>query len=200
MMVIGNRIEWTSNGHIFINSNVGNAQFNQLISNALEGPAPAYVLGDGVGSSQVVSTYISGGRAAGLITINSDCIYTRFEAAPTSYGGAISDNGYGTILHVDPSAADKWYEKNFTSNSINHNLLVGGSATVDDYKANVHRVDFTNLSDAFQHRALNAGGTWLAIFQMGAYRLWVSPTNGKLYINGTDPATPTDGTVVGTQT
>ena len=199
-MVIGNRIEWTSNGHVFINNGVGVAQFNQLIGNMLEGPAPAIILGDGTGSSQVVGTFISGGRGANAVTINSDCIYTRMDAAPDSYGGTITDSGYGTILHTDPSSTNKWYEKSFSSNAINHNLVVGGSGVVDDYKANFHRIDFTNLSDAFQHRALNAGGTWLAIFQMGFYRLWVSPSNGKLYINGADPTTPTDGTVVGTQT
>jgi hypothetical protein len=134
------------------------------------------------------------------VTINSDCIYTRMEAAPSSYAGTLTDNGFGSIVHIDVNSANKWYEKSFSSASIGHEYQVGGAATVDNYKANYHRIDFTNLSDAFQHRSLNAGGTWLAIFQMGNYRLWVSPTNGKLYINGADPTTPTDGTVVGTQT
>lgn len=199
-MIVGNRLEWTSNGHIYVNSGVGVAQFNQVIGNVMEGPAPAIVLGDGTGTNQVVGTFISGGRAATAVTINSDCIYTRMEAAPSSYGGTLTDNGFGSIVHIDINSADKWYEKSFASASIGHEYQVGGAAATDNYKANYHRIDFTNLADAFQHRALNAGGTWLAIFQMGAYRLWVSPTNGKLYINGADPTTPTDGTVVGTQT
>lgn len=199
-MVIGNRIEWTVNGHIYVSGGPTIAQFNQLIGNVLEGSAPAIVLGTNTGTGQVVGTYINGGRAAGTVTINSDCSYTRFDAAPSSYGGTITDNGYGTILHINPNSTNGWYEKNYASTSISHNYIVGGAAVIDDYKNNYHRVDFTNLSDAFEHRAVNAGGTWLGIFQMGAYRLWVNQSNGKLYISGADPTTPTDGTVVGTQT
>jgi len=199
-MIVGNRLEWFPNGHIYINSGVGVAQYNQIIGNVMEGPAPAIVLGDGTGTNQVIGTFISGGRAATAVTINSDCLYTRMEAAPSSYGGALTDNGFGSIVHIDVNNANRWYEKSFSSASIGHEYIVGGAAVLDNYKANYHRIDFTNLTDAFQHRALNAGGTWLAIFMMGAYRLWVSPTNGKLYINGADPTTPTDGTVVGTQT
>jgi len=117
MMVIGNRIEWVPNGHIFINSNVGIAQFNQLIGNMLEGSAPGIILGDAVGTSQVVGTIIVGGRAAGAVTINSDCIYTKISAAPSSYGGAFTDNGYGSVVDLDPSSGNT-YAKSFTTNTV----------------------------------------------------------------------------------
>lgn len=137
MMVIGNRIEWTSNGHIFINSNVGTAQFNQLIGNMLEGPAPAIILGDGTGTNQVVGTYIAGGRAATAVTINSDCINTRFEASPGSYvGGTFTDNGYGSMVNFDPT--NNWcYVKTTGSNTVKgYDLAVGGAATVINTGAN----------------------------------------------------------------
>lgn len=137
MMVIGNRIEWTVNGHIFINSNTGIAQFNQLISNVLEGAAPAIILGDGSGTSQVVGTVIFGGRAAGAVTINSDCLYTKFEAPGSSYAGALTDNGYGSCVFIDQSTAGKWYQRAASSNSNNGlEWEVGGVGTVLDTNGN----------------------------------------------------------------
>lgn len=136
MMVIGNRIEWNPNGHIFINSNVGAAQFNQLIGNMLEGAAPAIILGDGTGSNQVVATYISGGRSAGAVTINSDCLYTRFEAAPSSYGGAFTDNGFGSIINIDPGSGRSYIKNPVTNTVKGYDLTVGGVATIFDTGAN----------------------------------------------------------------
>ena len=136
MMVIGNRIEWTQNGHIFINGNVGVAQFNQLIGNILEGLSPAIILGDGTGSDQVVGTYISGGRAATAVTINSDCLSTFFQAAPGSYGGSFTDNGFGSVINIDPTNS-KCYVRTAGSNTAKgYDLTVGGAATSIDTGTN----------------------------------------------------------------
>jgi hypothetical protein len=129
MIVIGNRIEWNPNGHIFINSNVGTAQFNQLIGNVLEGTSAAIILGDGVGTNQVVATIIEGGRAATAVTINSDCIYTKMVAAPSAYGGAFTDNGFGSVIDLDPNSG-RVYAKNAATNTVlGYRLTVGGVAT-----------------------------------------------------------------------
>jgi hypothetical protein len=136
MMVIGNRIEWTQNGHIFVNSNVGVAQFNQLIGNILEGAAPAIILGDGTGSNQVVGTYISGGRAATAVTINLDCANTFFQAAPASYGGSFTDNGFGSVINIDPTNS-KCYIRTAGSNTAKgYDLVVGGAETSIDTGTN----------------------------------------------------------------
>lgn len=136
MMVIGNRIEWTSNGHIYINSNVGIAQFNQLIGNMLEGPAPAIILGDGVGTNQVVGTMIVGGRAPTAVTINADCIYTKFSAPPSAYGGSFTDNGYGSIVDIDPNNGNVYVKAASTNTQKGWKATVGGVATQLDTGTN----------------------------------------------------------------
>lgn len=135
-MVVGNRIEWTANGHIFINSNVSPAQFNQLIGNVLEGPAPAIILGDGTGSNQVIGTMISGGRGVGAVTINSDVLDTYFQASPGAYPSTLTDNGYGSSVDIDVSN-NKSYRKTTASNTVKgYDLVVGGAATNIDTGAN----------------------------------------------------------------
>jgi hypothetical protein len=136
MMVVGNRIEWTANGHIFINSNVGIAQFNQLIGNVLEGAAPAIILGDGTGSSQVVGTMIVGGRAATAVTINSDVAGTFFQASPGAYPGTFTDSGYGSNIDIDVTN-NKSYRKTAASNTVKgYQLSIGGVATTLDTGTN----------------------------------------------------------------
>ena len=71
---------------------------------------------------------------------------------------------------------------------------------MQDYADLKSRLDFTALADAVEHYAINPAGTAFAIMRLGAHRLWVSPTNGKLYISGSEPTTDTNGTVVGTKT
>lgn len=143
MMVIGNRIEWTANGHIYISNNVGNAQFNQLIGNMLEGSAPGIILGDGTGSGQVVATYISGGRAAGAVTINSDCTSTYFEAAPGSYPGTLTDNGFGSVINIDPANGRNYIKHSGTNTVKGYDLTVGGSTTILNSGTNVLQISGT---------------------------------------------------------
>lgn len=129
-VITGNRLEYTvGTAHIHINSNTGTAQFNQLANNVCEGTIAGIILGDGSGSSQVVSTIISGGRASGAVTINSDCTGTVFTASPSSYGGTLTDNGSGSIVSIDP-ANSKHYIKNGTVKGFD--LTVGGAATIID--------------------------------------------------------------------
>jgi len=131
--IANNRVELTAGtAHIFVNSGVAPAYFNNFFSNFCEGSIATIILGDGVGSNQVYSTQICGGRGAFAVTINQDCIYTRLDASPSSYGGTITDNGYGTIMHTDPSTG-MWYERNYTVNSgAGHKLTIGGAATILD--------------------------------------------------------------------
>lgn len=140
-MVIGNRLEITGTAHVHINSGAGAAQNNQVFANCLEGAAAAIILGDGVGVNQVMSTHIVGGRGAGAVTINADCLATRMQAAGGLYSGALTDNGYGSVIEIDPTNA-KQYAKTVTSNTVKGvNWTVGGVATILDTGANYLQVN-----------------------------------------------------------
>jgi hypothetical protein len=197
-----NRLEYTTGtAHVYINSDGVAGQYNQITGNVMEGTIAAMILGDGVGSNQVLSTYVSGGRAIGAITINSDCTYTDIRGAPTAFAGAITDSGYGSKIEVADSTAGKRYVRAASENTAAKSMetIIGGTAVITDYNSLVKRLDFTELSDAFQFYAINPAGTAFAVMRFGAYRLWISPSNGKLYTKGSEPTTDTDGTVVGTQ-
>jgi hypothetical protein len=194
----------TSGVHVKIDPPVGTiAQDNQFLGLLLTGTSVGYVLGDGVGTNQVNGTFISGGKIGTSVTINSDALYTWLEcSANASSGVTITDNGFGSVMHHNQSNPNTWYERNPTQ-SANTNVLSfvsSGSGKTFNYNSGLERLDFTALSDAFRRYVHDAGGTQVAIMRFGAYRIWVSPTDGKLYINGADPTTPADGTVVGTQT
>lgn len=144
MVITGNRLEFTNGtAHIFVNSSTGTANYNCFTDNVLEGTIAAIILGDASGSSQVNSTMITGGRAAGNVTINSDCANTVFTAAASSYGGSLTDNGYGSVVNIDPSNS-KCYIKTTASNSVKgYDLLVGGAATSLDTGTNYFDVKGT---------------------------------------------------------
>ncbi len=198
-MIVGNRIENSvGTAHILVDYGVGIAQFNQVIGNSVEGTIPFIVLGNGTGTGQVVGTYIAGGRAAGDITINSDATSTSIEAAPGAFGGTFTDNGYGTRVNIDPNTAGKWYTRNISSNSNNgFQMTIGGSSTLMNFGTNYLQMDYTDLAQAFTFKTVDAGGTQLAVMMFGAYRIWINQTTAKMYINGIDPTSPTDGTIIG---
>jgi hypothetical protein len=178
-------------------------QDNQFIGLCLTGSAAGYVLGDGSGLQRINGTFISGGKLGASVTINNDCLYTWIECtAYASSGVTVTDDGFGSVVHINQNSPNTWYERvaAANTNAVALNLTSTGTGKTFNYNSGLERLDFTDLSDAFRRYSLDAGGTYLAIMRFGAYRLWVSPTNGKLYINGADPTTPTDGTVVGTQT
>ncbi len=197
--VICNRLEYTvGSAHIFVDYGTGIAQFNQFLGNMVEGTIPFFILGDGTGTGQVWGTYISGGRAAGAMTINSDATYTRVECASGAYDGALTDNGYGSAIKIDSSLPGKWYDRNFASNTNNGlELSIGGTVTIFDMNDNQLRFDFTSLSSAFTFKDVNAGGTHLAVMMFGSWRIWVDPGTAKMYVAGADPTTPTDGSLIG---
>ena len=201
---VGTRMECSYGTHVVINPSATTlAQENQFIGVICGGTAPSYQIGDGTGTSEVKGTTILGGRAAGSITINSDALSTRIEMSPTAAAAiTLTDNGYGSIIHIDPNTVDRWYTRaiNANTNATNVNRQIAGGSVEDDYNDSYHNISFTNLPNAFRFENVNAGGTELAIFRMGAYRLWVNPADGKLYISGATPTTPTNGTIVGTQT
>jgi len=136
-MVIGNRIEYTvGTAHIHVNSGASVANFNQFVSNLMEGTIDAIVLGDGTGTNQVTSTMITGGRGIN-ITINSDCIYTSITAPAGSYSGSLTDNGYGSQINLNPNIAGRVYLRSYATNSVNGlETVVGGLATTLDTKTN----------------------------------------------------------------
>lgn len=168
----------------------------------LTGTSKGYELGDGSGSSQVKGTYIHGGPFGSEIDINSDCLQTVIHASPTGLAGVtINDDGYGTILRGDLGGG-KWYGRpsNQNTSAYNHDLLVGTGTVRESVGDNARSISFTGQADFIQWKLVDAGGTDLPVMMFGAYRVWVSPTDGKLYIKGTDPTTHSDGTVIGTQT
>lgn len=200
------RMEVSATGgtHIKIDPPVGAlAQDNQFLGLCLTGTSAGYVIGDGAGTNQVNGTFISGGKLGASVVVNTDALYTWLEcSAYGSSGVSITDNGSGSVMHYNQSSPNTWYERT-AGQTANTNVLAYISTSTGktfSYNSGGERLDFTALPDAFRRYALDAGGTTLAIMRLGAYRLWVSPTNGKLYINGADPTSPTDGTVVGTQT
>ena len=131
-------------------------------------------------------------------TITANAVRTRF-LNNARVDGTIIDNSTTTTMFNDMTASSSpaWYAKNGTSK---WQQQVYSDSTGIDFGTGYLRYNFDNLSDAFRWYNLNAGGTQLAVQRFGAYRLWVNPGDGKLYIKGADPTTPTDGTVVGTQT
>lgn len=168
----------------------------------LTGTSTGYQLGDGSGTSQVKGTIIRGGKVGSAVTINSDCLQTRLEVSPSGFAGVtLTDSGYGTILHADLGGGH-WYERpsNQNTSAYNHDLTVGTGSSDESLGDNSKTISFTSMSSAFTFEKVNAGGTNLSVLRFGAYRFWVSPTDGKAYIKGSTPTTHSDGTVVGTQT
>jgi len=134
------------------------------------------------------------------VTITSNAVRTRLMNNPR-LDGTVTDTSTTTVMWNDPTGATApglgWYAKNGTSKW--EQRLYNDSTWVS-LGTGYLRLNFDSLSDAFRWYNLNAGGTELAIMRFGAYRVWVNPGDGKLYINSADPTTPTNGTVVGTQT
>jgi hypothetical protein len=200
---IDGRIEISASGGIHVRINppgTALAQENKL-DLELTGTSAGYVLGDGWGNSQVRGTVINGGPFGASVTINTDALQTVVNAAPTGVAGVrIVDNGYGSILRGDVGGA-RWYERpsNQNTNAYNHDLLVGTGSVREAFGRNARTMSWTALTDGFQWYPVAAGSTVLAVMRFGNYRVWVSPTNGKLYIKGGDPIADDDGTVVGTQ-
>lgn len=197
----GVRLEYVfGSAHVHVNSGVGVAQFNEFHGCPMHGTIVAFAFGDGVGSRQVVGTYVNGGRG-GAIIINADCVYTRIQAAPSEYAGMLIDRGYGSSIHIDHGTLGRWYDRSRDANTdaLSRKTVVGSTAVTEDYGDLKKRLDFASLSDAFEFYAVNPAGIGIAVMRFGNYRIWVSPTNGKLYINGADPKSDTDGTVIGSQ-
>lgn len=202
-MIHCNRIEYTAgSSHVIIRGGSTRAQFNQMIGNVLEGTVAAIILGGGEGRNNVMSTFVLGGRAAGAITIHPDCTYTHVTAAPASYPQKIVDNGYGSVVDLDRSTSGKYYARGATSNSRDKSIesLTGNVAHITNFNDLKYRLDFALMSEAFQFYVLSPTGKPFPVMRFGAYRIWISPSNGKLYIKGADPDSDTDGTAVGTQT
>jgi hypothetical protein len=195
-------ISATGGKHIRVNPPSGTAAQDNNFDMALTGSSAGYELGDGSGSSQVRGTMISGGPFGSSIVINSDCLNTVLMASPSGISGvSITDNGYGTIMRGDLGGG-KWYERPVNQNTAayNHDLLVGTGSVDESLGDNAKTMQFTSFANAFQWKKIDASGTNLAVMMFGGYRLWISPTNGKLYLKSSDPTTHDDGTVVGTQT
>ena len=192
----------TSGIHVRVNPPGSTLAQENKFDLELTGTSKGYELGDSSGSSQIKGTYIHGGPFGSEIDINSDCIQTVIHASPTGLAGVtINDDGYGTILRGDLGGG-KWYERpsNQNTSAYNHDLLVGTGTVRESVGDNARSISFTSQADFIQWKKVSAGGTNLPVMMFGAYRVWVSPTDGKLYIKGTDPTTHSDGTVIGTQT
>jgi hypothetical protein len=191
-----------SGTHVIISPPVGTlAQENQF-DLELTGSSAGYLLGDGVGSSQVKGTRIGGGKFGTSIVINNDCLNTVIQGSPTGFSGvALTDNGYGTILNADISNGT-WYERPSAANTAatQHELIVGVGSVREVMGDNSRTLSFTGATDLFQWKKIVAGANTLAVALFSTYRLWVSPVDGKLYIKNGDPTAHNDGTVVGTQT
>ena len=192
----------TSGIHVRVNPPSGTLAQENKFDLELTGTSKGYELGDSSGTSQVKGTYIHGGPFGNEIDINSDCIQTVIHASPTGLAGVtINDSGYGTILRGDLGGG-KWYERpsNQNTSAYDHDLLVGTGTVREAVGDNARSISFTGQADFIQWKLVDASGTDLPVMMFGAYRVWVSPTDGKLYIKGTDPTTHSDGTVIGTQT
>lgn len=200
---LGVRMECSYGTHIIVNPPTGIAQENQFIGCIMGGTAASMTLGDATGTSIVRGTFVSGGKMSGALVVNSDCTQTHIEMSGTSASGiAVTDNGYGTIMHLDPTSTGRYYERATTANTSATSVetTIAGGSVEKDYNDSYLNMSFSNLANAFRFENVNAGGTELAIFRMGAYRLWVNPADGKLYLSGATPTSGTDGTVVGAQT
>ena len=192
----------TSGIHVRVNPPTGTLAQENVFDLECTGTSTGYQLGDASGSSQVKGTIIRGGKVGSAITINNDCVQTRIEVSPSGFAGVtLTDNGYGTILHADLGGGH-WYERpsNQNTSAYNHDLTVGTGSSDESLGDNSKTISFTSMSGAFTFEKVNAGGTNLSVLRFGAYRFWVSPTDGKAYIKGSAPTTHSDGTVVGTQT
>ena len=192
----------TSGIHVRVNPPSSTLAQENVFDLELTGTSVGYQLGDGSGTSQVKGTIIRGGKVGSTVTINSDCLQTRLEVAPSGFAGVtLTDSGYGTILHADVGGGH-WYERpsNQNTSAYNHDLTVGTGSSDESLGDNSKTISFTSMSSAFTFEKVNAGGTNLSVLRFGAYRFWVSPTDGKAYIKGSTPTTHSDGTVVGTQT
>jgi len=200
---VGTRLEFSIGTHIIIDPSSGAmAQENQFIGVMCAGTAPSYTLGDGAGASQILGTTILGGRVAGTITNNADCLGTRIEMSPTAASGVtLTDTGYGSVVHLD-FGGGHWYERPTSSNTTtyDHDTLVGIGGTRESMNAGSKTLSFAGAADLFAFRSLSVSSVNLPIMAFGAYRTWVSPLDGKMYIKGSDPSSAGDGTVIGTQT
>lgn len=201
---ISGRMEVSATGgtHIVVSPPTGTlAQENQF-QVELTGSSAGYVLGDGSGSSQVKGTNIDGGKFGASITINNDCLNTTIRGSSTGFSGVtITDNGYGTCIYADVSNG-VWYERPSAANTTTnqHGLVVGVGTVREELNGNTRTMSFTSAVDLFSFRKLVVGGVTLPLMMFGTYRMWISPSNGKMYLKSSDPTAHDDGTVIGTQT
>jgi len=185
--------------HIMVTDNVGGSSWNVIDACNFAGTNATGTLVSIV-VDLAVDTIIQNCSINSGVTITANAVRTRLQNN-ARIGGTVTDNSTTTVMWNDPTGATApgvgWYAKNGTSK---WEQRLYNDSTWIGLGTGYLRLNFDSLSDAFRWYNYNAGGTQLAIMRFGAYRLWVNPGDGKLYISGSDPATPTSGTVVGTQT
>lgn len=185
--------------HVFVTDNSGVSSWNVIDACNFAGTNAAGTLVT-ISVDRASDTVIQNCAINNGVTITANAVRTRLMGNPR-LDGVVTDNSTTTVMWNDPTGATSpgagWYAKNGTSK---WEQRLYTDSTWIGLGTGYLRLNFDSLSDAFRWYNLDAGGTQLAIMRFGSYRLWVNQSNGKLYINGADPTSPTDGTVVGTQT
>jgi hypothetical protein len=184
--------------HVFVTDNSGVSSWNVIDACNFAGTNAAGTLVS-ISVDRASDTIIQNCAINNGVTITANAVRTRLMNN-ARLDGTVTDGSTTTVMWNDPTGATQpglgWYAKNGTSK---WEQRIYNDSTWVSLGTGYLRLNFDNLNDAFRWYNLDAGGTQLAIMRFGAYRLWVNPGNGKLYINGADPTTPTNGTVVGTQ-
>lgn len=115
-------------------------------------------------------TMVSGCAMQNPVSVLANASRTRFFGCELA---SVSDNGTGTF---------------WTSNS--------DTEAVQTTQTSIMRLAFKAISNAFRFRTIVAGGTY-PILELHGFRIWVNEATAQLMIKGTDPTSPSDGTVIG---
>ncbi len=74
---------------------------------------------------------------------------------------------------------------------------LNGTTSKHTFGAGPLQYDLDSLPSAFRFRSVTAGGSTFPVFELAGWRMWANPGLGNLMWKGSDPATITDGYVLG---
>ena len=189
----------TTQYHIVVQDNSGTSNWNIIDACNFAGTNASGALVS-ILVNQGTDTIIQNCSINAGVTITANAVRTKLMHN-ARLQGTFTDSSTTTQDYNDITGAGSpgngWVIKNGTSKW--QQRLYNDSTHVD-FGTGYFRLNFDQLADAFRMYAIDAGGTDLAILYLQGYRIWVNPSDGKLYIKGSDPTTSSDGTVIGTQT
>lgn len=102
--------------------------------------------------------------------------------------------------HMDTATDVIWSSRVANGADLSYSVLANGKQQWGDGANPVDTVLYRSAANALKtDDGFELPGTYDLPLRLGAYRLWVNPGDGKLYIKASAPSSAADGTVVGAQ-